>query len=130
MNRPIVHLMFMLWIIGMVMTSRSEAVAVPSDTTQQDSSVIDTTYIFNNVNVILETAWTDPEVIENVTVQLRCLNDDPFTLCYKDINGEKNEIRLIKGMTVKIISRDTNTILKTIIKPEVKQEPLKRTSKM
>ncbi|UCF62785.1 MAG: hypothetical protein JSW33_09360 [bacterium] len=103
--------------------------AALEDSTKQERQPGDTTFVFSNVNIKMETSWSDPEIIENVTVQLRCIKNDPYAICYQDVKGDKNEIRLIPGMVATIISRESGKVLKTIVKPEIKQEPPQKQQK-
>jgi hypothetical protein len=72
---------------------------------------------YKSVNVLIETEWSGPEKINNVDVFVVYENNVPIKL---DIFGKNNhcEIRIISGMSVKIINANTGKVLAQIKGPE------------
>lgn len=87
---------------------RSSAHAfLPQDTTKA------TTPVYKNVNVVVEYSWDGIERSERVDVQVN-LNDKKPNVVISKENVKQCEVLLFKGVAVKIYSRETGKLLKTI----------------
>lgn len=95
--------------------------ALPPDSIKTTQPVIDTTLVYPNVDVTIETDWGDPEKIEKVNLEINYVNDQPVSLHYHDELNEKIDIRIIGGMKIRIVDHDTRVLIKTFVKQEVKK---------
>ncbi len=70
---------------------------------------------FENVDVIVETAWGTSEKTENVDVLVLFNNDEkPAGLVLARKHRKLSEIMIVEGVTVKLIDHETQKVLKTI----------------
>ena len=70
---------------------------------------------FENVDVVVETAWGTSEKTENVDVLVLFNNDEkPTGMVLARKKQKLSEIMLIEGVTVKLIDHETKKVLKTI----------------
>lgn len=87
-----------------------------TDTTRVDTTEIDTIKgkapAFTNVDVVVETEWAGSEKTENVKVYVFLETKHPHLIMTEN-KHKQCEIRIVKGMTVKIIDRKTGKRLKT-----------------
>lgn len=90
--------------------------ALQTDTTKTDSTQIDTLQEvppdFTGVDVIVETEWGEPEKTENVDVFLHLKDKQPHIIMSAD-KHKQCEVRIFKGITVKIVDHKTGKLLKT-----------------
>lgn len=88
---------------------------VISDTTITDTTIKDTIKKvlpdFKNVDVVVETEWSDPEKTSNVDVYIHLKDEHPHITMTPD-SHKQCEIRIIKGITVKILDHKTGKLLK------------------
>ena len=88
---------------------------VISDTTKTDTTIKDTVKKalpdFKNVDVVVETEWSDPEKTSNVDVYVHLKDEHPHIIMSPN-NHKQCEIRIIKGITVKILNPKTGKLLK------------------
>jgi len=86
----------------------------PVDTTKTDSLVLDTAIVYTHVNIRVETEWGEPETYENVRAMVTFVEKMPHSVVFKEPDKDTDEFTLIEGMTVRIISRDSGKIIKTL----------------
>jgi len=84
------------------------------DTTKTDSLVTDTAIVYTHVNIRVETEWSDPETYENVRAMVTFVEKMPHSVVFKEPDQDTDEFTLVEGMTVRIISRDSGKIIKTL----------------
>jgi hypothetical protein len=96
--------------------------AQPPDSVKTTQPAFDTTLAYPNVDVTIETDWSDPEKIENVNLEIKYVNDQPVSLHYHDELNEKIDIRIINGMKIKVIDHATKEVIKVFVKEEVKKD--------
>jgi hypothetical protein len=100
-------------IITLVITAN--AMVVISDTTITDTTIKDTAKKvlpdFKNVDVVVETEWGDPEKTTNVDVYVHLKDEHPHITMTPN-SHKQCEIRIIKGITIKILDPTTGTLLK------------------
>jgi hypothetical protein len=81
-----------------------------------DSTEIDTVKgkipEFNNVDVVTETEWGASERIENATVFIFLEAKHPHLLI-KENKHKRCELRIVKGLTIKIYDHKSGKLLKT-----------------
>jgi len=86
-----------------------------SDTTKTEPVPVDTVKKvlpdFTNVDVVVETEWGDPEKTSNVDVYVHLKDKHPHIAMIPD-NHKQCEIRIIKGITIKILDNKTGKLLK------------------
>lgn len=103
-------------LISVVMLFAVSSAHAQTDTSRTDSTQIDTVKgkspAFINVDVLVETEWGDSEKTENVKVYAFLEAEHPHLLMTEN-KHKRCEIRIIKGMTVKIIDHKTGKRLKT-----------------
>lgn len=86
----------------------------PVDTTKTDSLVLDTAMVYTHVNIRVETEWGDPATYENVRAMVTFVEKMPHSVVFKEPDQDTDEFTLVEGMTVRIISRDSGKIIKTL----------------
>lgn len=96
--------------------------ALPPDSIKTTQPVIDTTLVYPNVDVTIETDWGDPEKIEKINIEINYVNDQAVSLHYHDELNEKIDIRIISGMRIKIFDHATKELIKAFVKEEVKKD--------
>lgn len=96
--------------------------ALPPDSIKTTQPVIDTTLVYPNVDVTIETDWSDPEKIEKINIEINYVNDQAVSLHYHDELNEKIDIRIISGMRIKIFDHATKELIKAFVKEEVKKD--------
>ncbi len=70
---------------------------------------------FENVDVVVETAWGTSEKTEGVDVLVLFNNDEkPIGMVLAKKKRKLSEIMLVEGVTVKLIDHDTQQVLKTV----------------
>ncbi len=70
---------------------------------------------FENVDVVVETAWGTSEKTEEVDVLVLFNNDEkPTGMVLARKKRKLSEIMLVEGVTVKLIDHETKQVLKTI----------------
>lgn len=87
-----------------------------SDTTIADTTKIDTINgkapAFTNVDVVVETEWGTSEKTENVKVYVFLEAKYPHLIMTEN-KHKQCELRIVKGITIKIYDRKTGKKLKT-----------------
>lgn len=81
---------------------------IQTDTTENTDTIVAT---YNNVDIVEETEWGAREKTENVDVVVKTKDSGPFVIIVTKGKHSTCEIRLIKGVIVKIFSHDTNKLL-------------------
>ena len=99
--------------------------ALPPDSIKSTQPVYDTTLVYPNVDVTVETEWGDPEKIEKINLEINYVNDQPVSLHYHDELNEKIDIRIINGMKIKVYDHATKEVIKSFVKEEIKKDPQK-----
>lgn len=86
-----------------------------TDTTKADSTQIETPKEvppdFTDVDVIVETEWSEPEKTSNVNVYLHLKDEHPH-ITMSPNSHQQCDIRIIKGITIKILDSKTGKLLK------------------
>lgn len=99
-------------ITALVMTANAMVI---SDTTKTDTTIKDTIKKvlpdFKNVDVVVETEWSAPEKTSNVDVYVHLKDEHPHITMIPD-SHKQCEIRVIKGITIKILDSKTGKLLK------------------
>lgn len=99
----------------------SSVVSAQTDTTQTDTTKADTAKIdtpkekapdFTNVDVVVETEWGTSDKTEDVNVFVY-LNAEHPHLALSENKHKKCELRIMKGIVIKIYDRKTGKLLKT-----------------
>ena len=124
------HMGNMLFFLAIIQIGSSVDVLrawVMVDSAPVDSLEKDTTFTYANVDLLIETGWSDPERIDKVTIDLQYVTNEPHAIRYSAQGGEKNEIRIFPGMSVTIFDHDSRGVLKKIVKKEVKRQPAPKT---
>jgi hypothetical protein len=68
---------------------------------------------FENVDVVIETAWGTTEKTESVDVLVVNVNDEPAQLILARKKQKLSEISLMDGVVIKIYNHDTGELIKT-----------------
>ena len=68
---------------------------------------------YTNVNVVMETEWSDPEEVANVDVVVLSLTDGTKQVVLFRKFNKIMEITIIDGVKVKVHDADTGKLLKT-----------------
>ena len=96
------------FIVCCLIPCRSYACAsLPQDTTKASPAA------YKNVNVVVEYSWDGIERSERVDVQVNLNAKKPHVVISKE-NQKQCEVLLFKGVAVKIYSRETGKLIKTI----------------
>jgi hypothetical protein len=94
----------------------SSSVIGQTDTTKTDTAKIDTIKEkapdFTNVDVVVETEWGTSEKTENVNVFVYLEAEHPH-ITMSENKHKQCELRIIKGITIKIYDRKTGKLLKS-----------------
>lgn len=69
---------------------------------------------YENVDVVIETAWGTSEKTEDVNVLILQKNEKATGVVLAKKRQKLSEIMLVEGVTVKIIDHETGKVLKTI----------------
>ena len=70
---------------------------------------------FENVDVVVETAWGTTETTENVDVRVLFDKDEkPSGLVLARKKQKLSEIMIVDGVTVKLIDHETKEVLRTV----------------
>jgi len=69
---------------------------------------------FENVDVVVETAWGTTEKTENVDVLVLFNNEKPTGLVLARDRQKLSEVILCEGVVVKLIDRTTQEVLKVV----------------
>ncbi len=87
-----------------------------TDTTKADTAKIDTVKgkapAFTNADVMVETEWGTSEKTENVKVFVFLEAKHPHLILMEN-KHKQCELRIVKGITIKIYDRKTGKLLKT-----------------
>jgi len=74
---------------------------------------------YTDVNVVMETEWTDPEQVNNVDVVVLALSDGTKQIVLFRKYEKIMEISVIDGVKVKIFDSDNGKLLKTFSKEPI-----------
>jgi hypothetical protein len=99
----------------------SQSNATKPDTTETVTSIADTAKEevpdFTGVDVVVETEWSDPEKNANVDVFVNLKDKHPHILI-REVDHKLCEIRILKGVVIKIFDHSTGKLLKTYRKED------------
>jgi hypothetical protein len=95
--------------------------AIPPDTTETVTSIADTAKAevpdFTGVDVVVETEWSQPEKNTNVDVFVNLKDKHPH-IVIREVNHKLCEVRILKGVVIKIFDHSTSKLLKTYKKED------------
>lgn len=89
-----------------------------NDTSESAESEFDTTIVYTNVDVVVQTEWGDPERNENVQAEVSYKDEVARQVVLKGKQYKKCEIFLKGGIVVKIYDRPGGKLLKTLKAPK------------
>jgi len=84
----------------------SETVTAIADTVNEERPD------FTNVDVLVETEWSDPEKNVNVDVFVNLKDKYPH-IVMREMDHKLCEVRILKGVVIKILDHKTGKLLKT-----------------
>lgn len=94
---------------------------VRSDTSETVTAVADTVEEvhpdFTGVDVVVETEWSEPEKNVNVDVFVSLKDKHPH-IVMKEVDHKLCEVRILKGVVIKIYDHKTGKLLKTYQKED------------
>jgi hypothetical protein len=119
--KPHILIIILLYAFLQFANATSQSNATKPDTTETVTSIADTAKEevpdFTGVDVVVETEWSDPEKNENVDVFVN-LKDKHPNIVMREVTHKLCEVRILKGVVIKISDHSTGKLLKTFKKED------------